>query len=125
MQLSIDTVQRGDMTHLSRTRLMELSDVLEGIEMLGRNELLAIAHELIDNDKETLDLVQLHKLAYWLQNNKPVQLYTVQSVFASYVMRALQGKPAEGGKRKSRRSRKTRIRKHKTKSRASRRRYRS
>lgn len=118
MQLSIDTTQHGDMTHLSRTRLMELSDVLDG-ETLGREELLAVAHELIENDKDTLDLGQIRELADWLEN-KPVPLYAVQSVFASYVMRALKGKPAEGGKSKSKRKQ---TKKRKTKSKASRRRH--
>ncbi len=123
MQLSIDTTQHGDMTRLTRGQLAELSDVLDG-ETLGREELFAIAHELIENDKDTLDLGQLRELADWLENNKPVQLYAVQSVFASYVMRALQGKPAEGGKRKSKsKSKRKQTKKRKGKSKASRRRY--
>ena len=120
MQLAINTTQHGDMTRLSRSRLAELSDILEG--ELDRDELLAIVHELIENDRETLDLAQLRELADWLENNKPMRLYAVQNVFASYVMRALQGKPTEGGKR--RRNRKTLRKKRKTrKSKASRRRH--
>ncbi len=103
----INTETLGNISHISRSRLIELADVLEDETTLSRDELLAIATELFESSqKGTMESQNLERMVYILENNKTEKLWQVQNVLADYAVRARNGK--RGGTRRVRKARKSR-----------------
>ncbi len=104
MNLTINTSARTNLSNMSKTELKTLEDRMDGDDTLSKEELLEIAKQLLEHDKNTHDNHNLTQMVYLLKNHTP-KLRHVQSVLLDYVTRAMEGKV--GGKRKTRKSRKT------------------
>ncbi len=119
MNLSINTGVIPNISKLKRERLLELQDALQEDAVLGKEALLAIGNELLENTTSYLDEENIRRILYMVQEDKVKNLREVQNVFSSHVERALEGKQGGMRKRRTYRSRKNRT-SHSRKNRSSR-----
>ncbi len=109
--LTINTEMMGNLSKLSKARLLEIEDKIGNPDVLvSPEELLPIAKELVEHAHNTSDKVNLERMVYLLEKKKPVPSGEIQNVLSDHVERSILGKK-EGGKRKARNTRRRKGRK--------------
>ncbi len=111
MELTINTTKRGNISRLTRDRLKEMDDMLDGDATLDKNTLVLLGTELAAHNLGRMDQVNLERLLEMMNDDLADNvLKQIQNTFSEYVMRALEGKQ-DGGATKGKR-RKTSKKSH-------------
>lgn len=107
----LNTSLKANISNLSRADLADTTDRLDMDDHLSREELIEIAEQLLENDRNSFDNHNLSQMIYYLKNQPKVGLKQIQNVLLDYATRAKDGKVGGGKHRKTRKTRKTKHRK--------------
>ncbi len=108
MALNINTSYMANISNIPRDELVLLIDRMDGDDVLSREELIQIAEQLLENDRNSFDNHNLSQMLYLLRNQPKSSLKQIQNVLLDYTTRAKQGKVGGGKRRKTRKVRKAR-----------------